>query len=126
MAAYRQHTLTIPRTAGGAISANTLVKPHSTAGQVVAASAATDKVIGVAYIVDPDGAAASGEVIDVVVQGIAEVKAGGSIADGDLVAADSSGYVVASTTATHRIVGVALSAAASGDIIPVLLSQHLI
>lgn len=120
--AQRSHGITNTFTAGGAIGANILVKPHSTAGQVVAAAAATDKIIGVAYIADPDGAAAAGEVIDVVQGGIAECRAGGSIAAGDLLTSDASGRVVATTTAGNRIIGVAMKLAASGDIIPVLVS----
>lgn len=117
----RTHTLVNTFVAGGAISHGILVKPGGTAGQVVAAAAATDKIVGVAYVVDPDGAASSGEVLDVVQGGVADCKAGGVIAAGDLLTADASGQVIATTTAGNRLIGVAQTAAASGDLIPVLV-----
>lgn len=107
-------------TAGGAIAARTIVKPHSVAGEVVAAAAATDKVIGISTEV----AAASGDRVDVFVSGIAEVVYGGNVSAGDLVTADSSGYAVTAApaaTVNNRIVGTALVTGVSGDIGAVLI-----
>jgi hypothetical protein len=106
--------------AGGAIPARIIVKPHSTAGEVVAGAAATDKLIGISSEV----AAASGDRVDVFVSGIAEVIYGGNVSAGDLVTANGSGYAVAAAPAAgvnNRIVGTALVAGVSGDIGAVLI-----
>jgi hypothetical protein len=108
-------------TAGGSISQNTFVK-FSADNTVVAASAATDSIIGVC--VQPGGCS-SGDRCDVQVAGVADVKMGGTVARGGLVTADSSGQGVApapSTGVNNRVAGIALLTAASGDITEVLLS----
>jgi hypothetical protein len=106
--------------AGGAIPARIIVKADSTAGQVVAADAATDKLIGISA----DVAAASTDRVDVFVSGIAEVIYGGNVAAGDLVTADASGYAVAAApaaTVNNRVIGTAMVAGVSGDIGSVLI-----
>ncbi|MBW4484894.1 MAG: DUF2190 family protein [Tildeniella torsiva UHER 1998/13D] len=106
--------------AGGAIGARLFVKPHSTAGQVVVAAAATDKIIGATTEI----ASASGDRVDVALTGIAEIIYGGTVAAGDLVTSDSAGKaVVAAPSAgvNNRIGGVALTAGVSGDYGSVLL-----
>lgn len=94
-----------------------LVKLSS--GQVVVATAATDKVIGVTT-----QAASAGEIVDVRLlsaQGTSKYTAGGTVAVGDLLVATTAGKVVTATQATAGaqptgvVVGRALEAAASGD-----------
>lgn len=80
--------------ASGAIAAMRAVK-ISAAGTVAQASAASDAVIGVSDRL----AAASGEPVDVVLSGIAEVQAGAAITVGALVTVDSNGKVVTATLA---------------------------
>jgi len=104
-------------TAGGAIPARTIVKPHTTAGEVVVGAAGTDKLIGVSTDVD----AASGDRVDVFLSGIAEVIYGGTVAAGDLLTSDASGHAVATTTANDRVIGVALTAGVDDDYGAVLL-----
>lgn len=108
--------------AGADVAANRIVKPGADNTKVIVGAAATDKVIGVS---DNLGAA-SGETLDVILDGIALVKAGGSISMGDLVASDGTGQAVATTTATHRYIGVAMEDAASGDLIGVRIAPGLI
>lgn len=113
-------------TAGGAIVSNTLVKFGGDDDTVVAAAAATDSVLGAVGLVAPPGSnAATGDRVDVLLAGIADIKAGGAITRGGLVTSNASGQVIAATAAAGsnvRVVGTALASAASGDIIPVLLS----
>lgn len=105
--------------AGADIAARTLVK-FSADRTVVAAAAATDLAIGVTTEVD----CSSGDEVDVIRTGLVEVIAGGVIARGGLVTADSSGHAVAcapSAGAVARAIGVAEVTAASGDIIEITL-----
>ena len=80
-------------TAAGTLTAGQLVKMHTTAGQVVACSAATDPFVGV---VQSDGAV-SGEPISIVTQGPAYILCGGAIpASGNGIGvSDSAGAAVA-------------------------------
>lgn len=108
-------------TAGGAISPYRLVK-FSAAETVVASAAAGDFHVGV----NTDLAIASGERVEVSVQGIAFVEAGAAIVIGTLLTADASGRGITAAPAAgvnNRHIGIALEAAsAAGDIIRVLLS----
>lgn len=110
-------------TAGGAIGANLIVR-FSADNAVVVAGAATELLLGVTTEIAAD----SGERVDVVLSGIVMVKAGGSITRGALVTSDASGQAVAaapSAGANVRVLGVAMLGAASGDLVPVLLSQSM-
>jgi len=108
--------------AGADVAANRIVKAGADNTKVIVGAAATDKVLGVS---DNLGAE-SGETLDVILDGIALVKAGGSISMGDLVASDGTGQAVATTTATHRYIGVAMEDASSGDLIGVRIAPGLI
>lgn len=111
--------------AGGAINARALVKPDSTAGQVVAATAATDFLIGVC--VQPSGAA-SADRVDVAMEGLIEVVAGGTIAAGDPITAGAAGVAVTaapSAGVNNRLIGFAYEAGVVGDIIRVIYSPCL-
>lgn len=107
--------------AEGAITAQRIVKVGAADYGVLQAAAVSDKLIGVATEID----AASGERIDVVHEGIADLKIGGTVARGDLLTSDASGQGVTaapSAGTNNRIVGMALVSGVTGDIIPVLLS----
>lgn len=107
--------------AGAAIAAYRIVKLGAADNVVVQAAAATDALIGVANEVG----AASGERQDVVMLGIAEVEAGGTIARGNYVTSDADGKGVAAAPATgvnNNVIGFALASAVAGDIFPVLLA----
>jgi hypothetical protein len=108
-------------TAGGAIAAHTIVKFSSSDTVVVAAAAATDLLIGVCNEVGP----ASGERCDVIMAGIAYVKAGAAVTRGTLLTADSSGRAVTAAPAggvNNNVIGRALESCANADeIIRVLI-----
>ncbi len=113
--------LTKSYTAEGAISANRIVKVGAADWGVLQAAAVGDSSIGISTDID----AASGDRVDVVHQGIADLKLGGTVARGALVTSDASGQGVAAAPAAgtnNRIVGVALISGVSGDIIPVLVN----
>jgi uncharacterized protein DUF2190 len=113
--------LTKSYTAEGAISANRIVKVGAADWGVLQAAAVGDKSIGVSTEID----AASGERVDVVHEGIADLKLGGTVARGDLLTSDASGQGVTAAPAggtNNRIVGMALVSGVSGDVIPVLVN----
>lgn len=112
--------LTKSYTAEGAISANRIVKVGAADYGVLVAAAVGDKSIGISTEIDT----VSGERIDVVHAGIADLKLGGTVARGDFLTSDATGQGVAAAPAAgtnNRIVGTALIAGVSGDIIPVLI-----
>lgn len=97
--------------AGAAVAARRIVKFNGTANTVVQAAAAADKVIGVSDL----GADAAGETMDVILTDIALVEYGGTVAAGDLLAADAAGKAVVAADG-NRTIGVAMVAGVSGDI----------
>lgn len=104
--------------AEAAISANRIVKVGAADYGALTAAAVSDKLIGITTEID----AASGERVDVVLEGIADLKLGGTVARGDLLTSDASGQGVTAAPAAgtnNRIVGMALISGVSGDIIPV-------
>lgn len=106
--------------ATGAIPAYSLVKFGANDGEVVAAAAATDKIIGVTTEI----AAASGERCDVQVDDIGFVLLGGTVTRGDLITSDVNGAGVTAAPAAgvnNRILGIAMKSGVSGDIIDVLI-----
>ncbi len=115
--------LTKTYVAEAAISAFRIVKPGAADYGVLqaAGAAATEFCFGVTTDVD----AASGERVDVVHEGIADVKLGGTVVRGGPITSDATGQGVAaapSAGTNNRIIGYALISGVSGDIIPVLLA----
>ncbi len=108
--------------AGGTVGQRRIVKPHaSNAGEYILAAAATDALMGVC--VQPGGAA-SGARMDVQLDGIAEVVAGGTITAGAPVTSDANGAAVTaapSAGTNNRVIGHAFEAAVSGDIFRVVM-----
>ncbi|PPQ17959.1 DUF2190 domain-containing protein [Bradyrhizobium sp. AC87j1] len=110
--------LTKSYTAEGAISANTIVKVGANDYGILQGAAATDKLIGISTEIP----AISGERADVVHEGIADLKLGGTVARGDLLTSDATGQGVTAAPAAGsnvRIIGMALISGVVGDIIPV-------
>lgn len=105
--------------ADAAINANRIVKPGASDTQVVQGAAATDKLIGIS---DNLGQTVVGDTLDVILDGIALVKAGGTIAFGDLITSDATGQAVVTTTASNRIIGVAMEAGVVGDLVGVRIA----
>lgn len=113
--------------AGGTIAAFTIVKKGSDDNTVVAASAATDKVMGVTAG-PTTNTSATGDRVDVITGGYAEVLAGGSFVAGDLLMADSNGKAIVATASAGsnvRIIGMAMKDGASGDIVKITVSPSI-
>ena len=107
--------------ADGAVTDGRIVKPGAAAGDAAHATAATDKILGVA-----SHDAADNATVRIMVSGIAKVKAGGTIAAGDLITAGAAGVAVTAAPGAgvnNRILGQAIEAAVSGDLFSVLLGQ---
>ncbi len=86
-------------------------------GEVLIASAAADKSVGVTG----RGGAKAGEHLAGHLIGHVPVKYGGSVARGDLLTANASGQAVATSAANARIIGVAMEKGVSGDVGQALL-----
>lgn len=102
-------------TAEAAISPCRIVKFGANDGGYLQAAAATDFLAGVCESVGP----ASGERLDVVKAGIADVEFGGTVTRGGPVTADANGKAVAAAPAAGsnvRIIGFAEVSAVAGDI----------
>ncbi len=106
--------------AAGGVAARRIVKFGVADGEIATAASAADHAIGVSEKLD----AAAGQVADVILDGSAEVVAGGAVAAGASVTADAQGRAVAAA-AGQVAVGFALaSASAAGDIIDVKIARH--
>lgn len=81
-----------------------------TAGLIVAATAATDKILGVTSVANDAGQDANVRLRSS--PGTSFGRAGGNIAVGDYVTATTAGELIATTTAGNEIVGMALETAA--------------
>lgn len=93
------------------------------AGQVVVATAATDKMIGVTV-----GAVAAGETGSIRLRscyGTTKVKAGGTIVVGDRLTSDATGRSIATVTAANEVIGMALEAGVVGDFVEIMPANTL-
>jgi hypothetical protein len=100
-----------------AIGAYLFVKPGAAEGQVVVATAATDKILGVSNQV---GFPAN-DTGDYITEGEAEVTCGGVVAIGDYLTSNATGQAIATTTAGNVVRAIALQAGVAGDVINVQL-----
>lgn len=106
--------------AEAAIAANRIVKPGSTDHFVVAGAASADLLIGVTHM-----APAANERVDVMVQGIADVKLGGGVTRGQWITSDATGQGVAAAPGAGvnaSVIGWARQSGVSGDIIEVVIA----
>ena len=111
--------------AEGAISAFTLVKPGASDLTVLAAAAVADSIIGVTT----DISAALGERLDVILEGVADVLYGGTVARGDYLTSDASGRAVTATPAAginNNVIGRALVSGVLGDVGSCIISTSRI
>lgn len=93
------------------------VKMGADEEHVAKATAATDKIIGTANHDVTYNAADGDEPLEVCMNGGgAPFRAGGVIALGDMLTADSNGDIVATTTSGNRVVGCATQEAVAGDV----------
>lgn len=105
--------------AQAAVAANLILKPGTADMTVVPAAAATDLLLGTADSLDKD----TGELVDMDLRPIAEVKLGGSVTRGQPITANAAGRGVAAAPAAGanvRIIGHALKSGVDGDVIPYL------
>jgi hypothetical protein len=109
---------------GTGLAANLIVKGSTTnAGQVMLPAATTDlTLMGVSTA--PSDARGN---VSVALAGIVQITAGGTITTGALLGSDTAGKAVAITpsgsgTTLRGTIGTALSAAASGQLVDVLLN----
>ena len=98
--------------AGGAITANRVVKLDSTEGQVVVTTAITEAVFGVALNTVASGAAVS---VETGSGAIVKLTASAAISVGDRLMPGASGKVATAAGATALDCGVALSAAGADN-----------
>lgn len=70
-----------------------------------------------------DKPSAAGNIGSVAISGVSKVSAGGTIAAGDYVMSDADGDAIVATSGS-AVAGIALAAAVSGDIFPVLLKLN--
>lgn len=98
---------------------NTIVK-FSASGTVIPAAASTDSLVGVSRGLITG---AVGDRVDVILDGIADVKCGGTVTRGGKVMSDASGNAL-DLTSTNRQIGIALESGVSGDLVPLLLRQN--
>lgn len=106
--------------ADGAIDRYRFVKFSDADDKVSAAAAATDAIIGITTELD----VTDGEKVDVVHDGLHQVKLGGSVTRGDLLTSDANAAAVAAAPASgaNVVVGArALASGVAGDIIPVVI-----
>lgn len=122
MAMRNEGTLQKTFYAGATVAANRIVKAGADVTKVIVGAAATDKSIGIS---DNLGAS-SGDTLDVILDGIALVKAGGTIGMGDIITSDGTGQGIATTTAGNRYIGIAMEDASSGDLFGVRIAPGLI
>lgn len=82
-------------------------------GAVIKVTAVTDTPAGILQN-DPN----IGQAARLGVDGVSKVRLGGTVAAGDQLGFGTNGRAIVSVT-THRVIGTALTAGVSGDIIPV-------
>ncbi len=101
---------------GAAVSARRIVAFGADERTVIQASAVTSTMFGVS---DDVAAPATGDVIDVVLTGVATVEYGGTVTVGALLTTDATGRAVAAAPGAgvnNRVIGIAMVAGAVGDL----------
>ena len=114
----------IPLLAGASVTPNRLVKLGAADQTVILSTAAADKSIGVS---SPNITTSTGDRVDVIVGGVAEVVSGGTVTRGDRITSDANGAGVTAAPAAgtnNFCVGIALDSAVSGDIFSVLIAPQ--
>lgn len=115
-------------TAEGTITPSRIAKCGANDYGLLQAAASTDKTIGV---VMPLGSLnqgltyASGDTVEVMLDGVADLQIGGTVTRGDLLISDANGCGITATGTAgtnYRIIGIALVSGVANDIIPVLLT----
>lgn len=112
--------------AGATIAKNRIVKFGADDNHVIQGAAATDSLIGIVDFPGPlSDTCLVEESVDVVLNGVAEIKLGGTVVRGGLLTSDATGQGVAAAPATgvnNRVIGIAMASGVVGDIIGVMLN----
>lgn len=116
---YSNNQLVGQRIANGAIPAFAIVcEDTANDGKATAATANRGRIIGIG----PNYAVSDGETFQFTYGGVAQLKLGGNVTDGDYLKSDSTsrGVTIATggTTPQH-VVGLAVRGGAANDIVPV-------
>lgn len=101
----------------GAVGANLILKPGAADFTAVVATSATDLLIGSADGLDK----ADGEMVDLDVRPVAEVKLGAAVTRGQKLTANAAGKAVAAAPAAGsnvHVIGVAAKSGVADDVIP--------
>lgn len=116
--------------AGATIAKNRIVKFGADDNHVIQGAAVSDLLFGVADFPGPlTDTCVAEDSIDVVLNGVAEVKLGGTVTRGNPLTSDATGQALAaapSAGVNNRIIGFAMASGVSGDIIGVLLNPGYI
>jgi hypothetical protein len=102
--------------AGGAIALGKAVKIGADSKHVAVASAASDKMLGIAQ---SDATNAEDEMEVALPGGGAKALAGGNISAGDLLTSDGSGKLIATTSNADRYIAMAMESAVLNDLFAV-------
>ncbi|WP_375184039.1 capsid cement protein [Aquabacterium sp.] len=99
------------------VGAFLILKPGTADNTVVPAASATDLLIGTSDSLDK----ATGEMVDMDVRPVPEVKLGAAVTRGALLTSNASGQAVTAAPAAGanvNVIGRALKSGAAGDVIP--------
>lgn len=112
--------------ANNAIAANIVVVVDASNGGVKRSGAATTGFVGVSI-----EAADTNNFVAVQTTGIVQITAGGTISKGDYISSDANGKAVTATavafggTTVSQVIGIAMNAATSGNLVDVLIQPFL-
>lgn len=98
-----------------------LIVKLNSSSQVAKSTAATDKHVGVLQNNPKSGSTAN--VLARNASGVGKVVAGGTIAVGDYLTSNASSQAIATTTGNDEVIGIALEAGVSGQIISYLCAN---
>ena len=113
-------------TAGGAMGPNLIAKWGAADFAVILAVGVTVPLIGVTRGLITS---ATGDPVDIVMQGIYPIKAGGTITRGDPITSNGSGQAVTaapSAGTNNYIIGYANISAVSGDLVDVIIEPQVL
>lgn len=112
----------ITQLAGASVGPNLIVKNSGTDDTVVVSTAATEVLLGVT---PPTVTTPSGGRVDVILDGVVEVLAGGTVTRGTWQTSTAAGACVDAAPAggtNNGVIGVALASGVSGDLVSVRLA----
>lgn len=113
----------VAKKADAAIAAYKAVKKGAADDEhVQVCSAASDKIVGILQ----NASTAAGDVVEVCEEGGCKAKLGGTVVYGDMLTADSSGLLVATTSNAEKLIAKAMSDGVANDVIPVVISSSIV